>query len=208
MLVGAPIDARSEEAPDAPRLGQEATVLDHRVDAAGIARGGDDGARILRCRGERLLGQDMTAVAQGGEHDLAPRRRHHDIEDDVRPRLGKHGVEVGADHGFGDPELFGTLPRPLSIDVDESDDLRAGFARSLEPCRAHRAATDKNRAYHVPHPSRASSADRHRDPRRSIRRGPLEPCAPNPAASLRFRQHGARRRAQVVRCRRRAGPSA
>ena len=83
------------------------------MDTAGIARGGDNGARILRRRGERLLGQDMAPVAQGGEHDLAARRRHDDVEDDVRPRLGKHRVEVAADHGLGEPELVGALPRPL-----------------------------------------------------------------------------------------------
>jgi hypothetical protein len=44
---------------------------------------------------------------------------------------------------------------PLAIYVDESDDLRAGFARGLKPCRAHCAATNKNRAYQGPDPSRA-----------------------------------------------------
>ena len=174
---------------------------------AGIARGGDNGARILRRRGERLLGQDMTAVAQRGEHDLAARRRHHDVEDDIRPRLGKHGVEVAADHGFGDPELFGALPRPLSIDVDESDDLRAGFARGLEPCLAHCAATNKNRAYQrspsLPGCRRRTGGALHGGRPEEVRRNLAHRI---PAASLRFRQHGARRRARVMRCRRQLVP--
>jgi hypothetical protein len=144
-----------EEASDAPRLGQIAAVLDHRVDTAGIANGGDDGARILGVRRQRFLGQDVTAVAQGGEHDLAARRRHDDVKDDVRLRLGKHRVEVVTDHRIGEPELVGSLPRPGAIDVDESDDLRVGSACGREPGLTHRAATDENRAYHHLHPTQA-----------------------------------------------------
>ena len=146
--------AGGDEAADAARLGEVAAVLDHRVDAAGVARRSDDRAGILRAGGERLLGQDVAAVAERGENDLAARRRDGDVEDDVGLGLREHCVEVGADGDAVEIELAGALPGAVRVDVDQAGQLDAGLARGTEPRLAHRAAANEDSSDHpgVPPP--------------------------------------------------------
>ena len=140
--------AGGDEAPDPPRLGQIAPVLDHRMDPPGVPRRRDDGPRVLQARRQRLLGQDVAAVPQRRLDDPAARRRHRDVEDDVRLGQAQHRVEVAADHRVVEAELPARCPGMLGIDVDEPDDLGARAPRRFEPGPAHRATADQNRANH------------------------------------------------------------
>ena len=154
MLVGAPMAPEATKRRMRRGLGEVAPVLDHRVDAAGVARRCDDRAGILRAGGERLLGQDVAAVAERGENDLAARRRDDDVEDDVGPGLREHRVEVGADGDAVEIELAGALPGAVRVDVDQAGQLDAGLARGTEPRLAHRAAANEDSSDHpgVPPP--------------------------------------------------------
>ena len=92
-------DAAVDEPSDAAHRRDVAAVLDDGVNAPGIAGGGNHGARFGEARGERLLAQQMTAVAEGGSGNRGPRRRHHDVEDDVGFQRVEHGVQRIADGG-------------------------------------------------------------------------------------------------------------
>ena len=120
----APPIAPTQEAPDAADAGDVAAVLDHGVDAAGVARRRDDVARILRGRGHRLFGEHVAAVAKAVSATRA-RGRHDHVEHDVGPGPVEHRVEVGADHGVVEAELAGAPLGAPEVDVDQPDDGEA-----------------------------------------------------------------------------------
>ena len=83
------------------------------------------------------------------ERHIMPRRRHHDVEDDIRLGLFENGVEIGADGYAVERELLRPRLGARHVEIDETRDGHAfGLARGLEPHLAHRAAADEDGLHH------------------------------------------------------------
>ena len=135
-----------EKAPDAPDVGDVAAVLHDGMTAMRLSRRRDDRVRVLAAVGERLLGQKMAAVLEGRKRQVAPRRRHRDVEDDIGLGLVEHRVEIAAD---GDA-VRGRIPSPAlrrastSRSTSPADRHAVDLPRSLEPRFAHGSASDQD----------------------------------------------------------------
>ena len=87
----------------------------------------------------------MAAAAEDGEREVAAGRRHHDVENHVGLRSVDDVAGVGPDHGVDEPELRGPPPRPLDVDVDQSDDGQAvDLPRGVQPGATHSPATNEH----------------------------------------------------------------
>ncbi|OWK21725.1 hypothetical protein AJ88_16580 [Mesorhizobium amorphae CCBAU 01583] len=110
-----------QKAPDAPDIGDIAAVLHDGMNTPSAAGGLDDGARILRAVGQRLLGQEMAIMRKCGKRDLAPGGGNHNVEHRVGPCLVEHRVEAGSDDGAGELVFARPRLRSLGVEIDEAD---------------------------------------------------------------------------------------
>ena len=157
-LVGAPMAPLAMKPVDAPHIGDVAAVLDDGMDAAGAGGGVDDRSSVVARVGERLFGEQVAAVTEGGKRDVAPCFRDDDVEHHVGGRVLQHQTQVGADHGRVQAEFAGARRGAPFVEVDEARDRQAvDLGGGLEPCLAHGSASDKDGIHHPDAPPRPCS---------------------------------------------------
>ena len=132
-------------------VGMIAPVLDHRMEPARGPSGGDDLLGMRERIRHRLLGEEMAAATEGGDREVAARRRDHHVENHVGPGAVDDVAGVGPDHGVDEPEFLRPPLRPVDVDVDQPDDRQAvDLPRRFKPSATHSPATDEHSSQHAP----------------------------------------------------------
>ena len=109
----------------------------------------------------------MTAVPEGGERQIAPRRRDRDVEHHVRPGRIEHRIEVAADGDIVEPELLGPRFGASDVQIHQAGNRHAvDLTSGLEPRFAHGTASDQDGLHHPERSSRAISSCRRHGPAR------------------------------------------
>jgi len=139
-----------EETPDAPDVGNVATVLDDGMDATGRTGSLDDGARIVRAVGERLFplanGNDWAKAESATSRRAAGTTTSNTASGFVWSRIASRLVPIAAP---ARSEFAGTIACPVGVEVDKPDNTDASLSGSLEPGFAHGSAADKHDIHHL-----------------------------------------------------------
>src|SRR5581483_10178932 len=93
--------------------------------------------------------QNMTAVSEAGEDDVAAGRGHHDIEEQIRAGGREHLLEIRAGRGAPEVEFLLDTRGRCEVEIDKPDYCNApgqlgSFVKRAQPALRHAAAACEN----------------------------------------------------------------